>query len=66
MKKYWALFILFIALTLYVKVVGEQNIPLNVEVFKLINYHQISFLNPIMVLLSKYGRDMFDPRTAYY
>ncbi|QGR19881.1 undecaprenyl-diphosphatase SepP [Stygiolobus azoricus] len=57
MKKYWVLLILFIALTLYVKVVGEQNIPLNVEVFKLINYHQISFLNPIMVLLSKYGRE---------
>jgi len=65
MKKYWVLFILFIALTLYVKVVGEQNIPLNVEVFKLINYHQISFLNPIMVLLSKYGREyVWIPVTA--
>ena len=65
MKRYWVLLILFLALTIYVKLIGEQNIPLNVEVFKLINYHQYTPLNLVMVFLSKYGREyVWIPVTA--
>ena len=65
MKKYWVLLFLFIALSIYVKVVGEQNIYLNVEVFKLINYHHLGILNPVMVFFSEYGREyVWIPVTA--
>lgn len=49
----------------YLKIVGEQSFPLNALVFKLINYHQIVALNPIMVFFSKYGREyIWIPLTA--
>ncbi|QKR00154.1 phosphatase PAP2 family protein [Metallosphaera tengchongensis] len=65
MKYYWFLLIAFILVGVGVKAVSEPNVPLNVYLFKLINYHQISFLNPVMVFLSKYGREyVWIPLTA--
>lgn len=65
MKKYWILLALFIAISIYLKIVGENNFPLNAEIFKLINYHQVTFLNPIMVFFSEYGREyVWIPLTA--
>jgi len=65
MKWYWSLLALFLILSLIVKLVGEQNIQANVYVFQLINYHQITSLNPIMVFFSKYGREyVWIPLTA--
>ncbi len=65
MKKYWMLLALFIAFSIYVKIVSEPNVAFNVFLFKLINYNQVSLLNPIMVFFSKYGREyIWIPLTA--
>ncbi|AHC51348.1 UDP-diphosphatase [Sulfolobus acidocaldarius SUSAZ] len=63
---YWILLLLFLILSIYIKLIGgEQNIGFNVELFKLINYNQISALNGLMVFLSKYGREyVWIPVTA--
>ncbi|MCY0859738.1 MAG: phosphatase PAP2 family protein [Sulfolobaceae archaeon] len=65
MKKYWILLVLFIAFSIYVKFVSEPNVAFNIFLFKLINYNQVSLLNPIMVFFSKYGREyVWIPLTA--
>lgn len=64
MQKYWILLVLFILLSLYVKIIGE-NFPLNVYFFQLINYHQYTPLNPLMIFFAKYGREyIWIPLTA--
>ncbi|ABP94602.1 Undecaprenyl-diphosphatase [Metallosphaera sedula] len=65
MKYYWLLLLAFLVIGIAVKVVSEPNMPLNVYLFKLINYHQVGALNPVMVFLSKYGREyVWIPLTA--
>lgn len=65
MQKYWILLIVFILLSIYIKIVGEQNFPLNIYIFKAIDYHQITILNPLMMFFSKYGREyIWIPLTA--
>uniref|UniRef100_A0A0F2LK50 UDP-diphosphatase n=2 Tax=Candidatus Aramenus sulfurataquae TaxID=1326980 RepID=A0A0F2LK50_9CREN len=65
MRKYWAFLGLFLVLSLAVKVLSEPNVPFNVELFELINYHQASFFNPVMIFLSLYGREyVWIPLTA--
>ncbi|MFP3162929.1 MAG: phosphatase PAP2 family protein [Acidianus hospitalis] len=55
MRKYWLFLIFFVFLSILIKIFGEDN-PINVYLFELINYHQLSYLNAFMVDLSKYGR----------
>ncbi|MFP3218654.1 MAG: phosphatase PAP2 family protein, partial [Acidianus sp.] len=55
MRKYWLFLIFFVLLSILIKIFGEDN-PINVYLFELINYHQLSYLNAFMVDLSKYGR----------
>ncbi|BFH72624.1 phosphatase PAP2 family protein [Sulfurisphaera javensis] len=65
MPKYWIILIIFLIISIYLKIVGENNFPLNATVFKLINYHQVSYLNPFFVFFSKYGREyVWIPLTA--
>ena len=65
MRKYWILLVIFVIISIYLKIVGENNFPLNAEIFRLINYHQVSFLNPFFVFFSKYGREyVWIPLTA--
>jgi len=60
---YKALFIvsslLFIALSIYIKIQGPNSLPYNDELFKIINYNQVQLLNPIMIYVSSYGREYF-------
>ncbi|MEM3681288.1 MAG: UDP-diphosphatase, partial [Metallosphaera sp.] len=65
MKYYWFLLIAFLIIAISVKLVSEPGMPLNILLFKVINYHQVSSLNPIMVFLTKYGREyVWIPLTA--
>lgn len=65
MQKYWFFLVFFIIISIYLKIVGEFNFPLNVSIFKLINYHQVTYLNPFFVFFSKYGREyVWIPLTA--
>ncbi|ARM74910.1 undecaprenyl-diphosphatase SepP [Acidianus manzaensis] len=65
MRKYWMLLLIFVIFSVYIKIVGEPNVILNAYFFKLINYNQISALNPIMVFFTKYGREyVWIPLTA--
>jgi len=65
MRKYWILLIIFVIISIYLKIVGENSFPLNAEIFKLINYHQVGLLNPFFVFFSKYGREyIWIPLTA--
>ncbi|MEM4746081.1 MAG: phosphatase PAP2 family protein [Metallosphaera sp.] len=65
MKYYWFLLIAFLIIAISVKLVSELGMPLNILLFKVINYHQVSSLNPIMVFLTKYGREyVWIPLTA--
>ncbi|BAK54765.1 MULTISPECIES: undecaprenyl-diphosphatase SepP [Sulfurisphaera] len=65
MRKYWFLLFIFIILSIYLKIIGEYNFPLNVLLFKIINYHQIALLNSFFVFFSKYGREyVWIPLTA--
>ena len=65
MRKYWLLLVIFVIISIYLKIVTENNFPFNVLIFKLINYHQIAFLNPFFVFFSKYGREyIWIPLTA--
>ncbi len=65
MKKYWMLLVLYIIFSIIVKILGEPKVPLNIQIFELINYHQVSFVNPIMIFFSLYGREyVWIPLTA--
>jgi undecaprenyl-diphosphatase len=65
MRYYWAFLLGFLGVGVAVKVLTELNFPGNVQLFQLVNYHQVSALNPVMVFLSKYGREyVWIPLTA--
>lgn len=65
MRKYWILLIIFIIISISLKIVGEFDFPLNAYLFKLINSHQVSFLNPLFIVFSEYGREyVWIPLTA--
>lgn len=65
MKYYWIYLLAFLALGTSVKVLTEPDFPGNVGLFQAINYHQVTPLNPLMVVLSKYGREyVWIPLTA--
>ncbi len=60
-----SIYAIYIILSIVVKVTSEQNFPGNVLLYHAINSSQISFLNPIMVFLSEYGREyVWIPVTA--
>jgi len=65
MRYYWAFLLGFLGVGVAVKVLTEPNFPGNVQLFQLVNYHQVNALNPVMVFLSKYGREyVWIPLTA--
>jgi len=65
MKKYWILLFLYAIFSIIVKILGEPKVPFNIMIFELINYHQVSFINPIMIFFSLYGREyVWIPLTA--
>ncbi|EHP69022.1 membrane-associated phospholipid phosphatase [Metallosphaera yellowstonensis MK1] len=65
MRYYWAFLLGFLGVGVAVKVLTELNFPGNVQLFQLVNYHQVNALNPVMVFLSKYGREyVWIPLTA--
>lgn len=51
--------IAYILLSVAVKFTGETNFPFNLEIFYAVNSSQVGFLNPLMILASKYGREYF-------
>ncbi len=62
MKK-WALtfsvFICYLVISIYVKIVGEANVPGNLILLTLITNNRLQYLNNFMIFLSKYGRGYF-------
>ena len=52
-----AFFTIYLTLSIYVKLLGEQNIPYNIGLFNFINGGQVSALNQLMVLFSNYGKE---------
>jgi membrane-associated phospholipid phosphatase len=62
MKKWILLvlvFMIYLIISFYVKVVNESNIPENLVVFQFITNNRLQYLNNFMILLSKYGREYF-------
>lgn len=57
MKYYNFLLLLFIIISVFVKILGEINFPYNAFLFQLINYNQNYFLNPLFVFFAIYGRE---------
>jgi len=57
MKKYYALLILFVVISIILKIISELNFPLNYILFKEINSNQINFLNSFFIFFAVYGRE---------
>ncbi len=57
MKKYYALLILFVVISIILKITSELNFPLNYILFKEINSNQINFLNSFFIFFAVYGRE---------
>ena len=61
----FAIYAIYIAISIIVKILGEAGVPGNIFFYHLINSSQVSYLNPVMVFLSKYGREyVWIPVTA--
>jgi PAP2 superfamily. len=57
MKKYYVLLILFVVISIILKITSELNFPLNYILFKEINSNQINFLNSFFIFFAVYGRE---------
>jgi len=57
MKKYYVLLILFVVISIILKITSELNFPLNYILFKEINTNQINFLNSFFIFFAVYGRE---------
>jgi len=52
-------FMLYIIISLYVKIMNENNIPGNLMLLTIVTNNRLQYLNNVMIIVSKYGRDYF-------
>lgn len=53
------MFIFYLIVSLYIKIVGESNVPENLVILQFVINNRLQYLNGLMILLSKYGREHF-------
>lgn len=53
------IFMLYIIISFYVKIMNENNIPGNLTLLTIITNNRSQYLNYIMIMTSKYGREYF-------
>ncbi len=54
-----SVFVIYTIISFYVKIIGENNIPGNLALLTLITNDRPQYLNSVMIIVSKYGREYF-------
>lgn len=54
-----SVFALYMIISFYVKIIGENNIPSNLALLTIVTNNRLQYLNNVMIIVSKYGREYF-------